>query len=389
MRAHDATYRIARSSVSAPRVVLPKEVELDVKNSPSASLEEKRRMMELLKQFEEDSLDDSPLLDDSDNDNEGEQAADDLQTRMQNLDLDTASSDELWAALTPTERERFLCAVNDPHSELAQQLLASEQLEKAQVEPWWEPEFPSPVDERPSPLGMPASPTSTRRNPSRKPSIMSIPESLTRQAATSAVSGPLLLYNICALCIAYAYTIRRFAWSPLSSLSESNPDRVAVRQSITRLAPFLADRRSTMIHMSLLAVVTDLWSHFPSNHANPQLFSLLLRDSAAFLRPATVTVVTPQDLEEHPSPNALRVLSDMAALFTEAQDSTRNRPTSGVPQKAKPNHVVHKLTFYAAHVLGTPGSMLRVLADEAIVRAKSLENEAKQAAGSGSTMVET
>ncbi|PIL33233.1 hypothetical protein GSI_04683 [Ganoderma sinense ZZ0214-1] len=199
MRAHDATYRIARSSVSAPRVVLPKEVELDVKNSPSASLEEKRRMMELLKQFEEDSLDDSPLLDDSDNDNEGEQAADDLQTRMQNLDLDTASSDKLWAALTPTERERFLCAVNDPHSELAQQLLASEQLEKAQVEPWWEPEFPSPVDERPSPLGMPASPTSTRRNPSHKPSIMSIPESLTRQAATSAVSGPLLLYNICAL----------------------------------------------------------------------------------------------------------------------------------------------------------------------------------------------
>ena len=66
----------------------------------------------------------------------------------------------------------------------------------------------------------------------------------------------------------------------------------------------------------------------------------------------------------------------MAALFTE--DSTGNHSTSGLPQKAKPNHILHKLTFYAAHVLGTPGPMLRVLADEASMRAMSFEKEARQ-----------
>ncbi|KAI1788145.1 hypothetical protein LXA43DRAFT_974958 [Ganoderma leucocontextum] len=341
-----------------------KEVELDVKNAPSASTEEKRRMMELLKRDGDD----------------------DLQRRMQNIDLDAASYDELWAALTPAERERFLRGVNDPHSDLAQQLLASEELEKAQVEPWWEPEPQSPVDERPAPPGVSAPPTLTGRKHGVKPSIMAIPEALAKQAATSAVSGPLLLYNICALCIVYAYAVRHFAVSPLSGLSPTDPDRAAVRQSVSHLAPFLVDRRSTMVHMSLSAVVTDLWSRFPSNYVNSQLFSLLLKDSATILRPAAVTVVTPRDeatrnLEEHPSANALRVLSDLATLFDEAQDSNGNPSTSGLPQRAKPNHVAHKMTFYAAHILGTPGPMLRVLTDEATMRAKTLGNEAKQTEG--------
>ena len=42
-------------------------------------------MMELLKRFEEDSLEDSPLLDDSDN--EDEDGVDDLPRRMRNIDL--------------------------------------------------------------------------------------------------------------------------------------------------------------------------------------------------------------------------------------------------------------------------------------------------------------
>ena len=42
-------------------------------------------MMELLKRFEEDALDESPLLDDSDN--EDEDGADDLHRRLQNIDL--------------------------------------------------------------------------------------------------------------------------------------------------------------------------------------------------------------------------------------------------------------------------------------------------------------
>ena len=95
-----------------------------------------------------------------------------------------------------------------------------------------------------------------------------------------------------------------------------------------------------------------------------------------------MTVIASQDgtapnLEEHPSARVLRVLSDLASLFTSPPSGNAESPAQ--PKKAKPNHVVHKLTFYAAYVLGTPGPMLRVLADEAAMRAKTLESEAREA----------
>ena len=65
------------------------------------------------------------------------------------------------------------------------------------------------------------------------------------------------------LSIAYAYAVRYIATFPLSSISPTDPDYTEVRQSISRLAPFLVDRRSTIVYMSLSAVVTDLWLRFP------------------------------------------------------------------------------------------------------------------------------
>lgn len=56
-----------------------------MKSAPSAGTEEKRRMMDLLKRFEEDALDDSPLLGDPDND--ADEDADDLEGRLQNVNL--------------------------------------------------------------------------------------------------------------------------------------------------------------------------------------------------------------------------------------------------------------------------------------------------------------
>ncbi|KAI0675911.1 hypothetical protein C8Q78DRAFT_963923 [Trametes maxima] len=355
-----------------------KEVELDVKSAPSASVEEKRRMMDLLKRFEEDALEESPLLKDLDNDEAGE--AEDLEKRLKNIDLDSAPYEELWAALSPQERDKFLRALNDPASELAQQLLASEELERERVHPWWQ----TPVDALPENLSPP--PTGpTKRKDGTNPAIMSIPEPLVKQSAKNALSGPLLLYNICAVCITYAYTVRYFAVSTLSSVPATDPDRAEMRRSISRLVPFLTDRRSTLTHSSLSGVVTDLWSRFPPGHMNPQFFSLLLKDTALLLRPATVTVLpaaesalTSDELEAHPCANALRMLSDLAAFFGEPAPSMGNTAT-----KPKPNHVVHKLTFYAAYILGTPSPMLRVIADEATMRAKTLENEAKREARGG------
>lgn len=65
-----------------------KELEQEVKVTPSASVEEKRRMMDLLRRFEEDALDESPLLADSDNEDEAD--GDELHKRLANIDLGTS-----------------------------------------------------------------------------------------------------------------------------------------------------------------------------------------------------------------------------------------------------------------------------------------------------------
>ncbi|KAI0730925.1 hypothetical protein C8Q76DRAFT_614104 [Earliella scabrosa] len=339
-----------------------KEIEQDVKSSPAASAEERRRMMDLLKRFEEDALEDSPLLGDEDDEDDGN----DLHLRLQNIDLDSASYEDLWDALTPAEREKFLRALNDPSSELAQQLLASEQLEMVQIKPWWETSATA------LPGGAESTISSPRQHHGPKPPIMAVPDALLKQSSSAAVSGPMLLYNISALFVAYTYAIRHFAISPLSSLGPTDPEHAEICLSISRLVPFLTDKKSTTVHTSLSGVVTDLWSRFPSGHMDSQFFSLLLQDIAVLLRPATVTVVastdSPRRLEDHPSANALRVLSDLASLFDD----------TSVKSKAKPNHVVHKLTFYAAYIIGTPAPMLRVLADEATMRAKTLEKEGSE-----------
>lgn len=51
---------------------------------------------------------------------------------------ESATPDALWAMLTSEEREKFMKALDNPNSELAQQLLASEELGSDSLEPWWE-----------------------------------------------------------------------------------------------------------------------------------------------------------------------------------------------------------------------------------------------------------
>ncbi|KAI0741363.1 hypothetical protein C8Q80DRAFT_1194033 [Daedaleopsis nitida] len=348
-----------------------KEVELDVKSAPSSSVEEKRRIMDILKRFEEDALDESPLLVGSDNsDNEEGDNADDLHERLQNIDLDSASYDELWDALTPAERDRFLLALENPDSDLAKQILARAELNEEKFDPWWTISSQSPSAE-----------TSTRQHITLPP-VMFLPDHLVKQSSKATMNGPLMLYNISALCVAYAYVVRHFAVSPLASLAATNPDRAEIRRLISQVVPFLVDRKSTMVLTSLSGLVTDLWSRFPPDHASPQFFSLLLKDTVTILRPAPVTVLASTDpeaiarhLDNHPNASMLRVLSDLASLYDEMPVGGLLTTSTSPKAKTKWSHVVHKLMFYAAYILGTPSPMCRVLADEAAMRAKTLEDE--------------
>ncbi|KAK0501476.1 hypothetical protein EDD18DRAFT_1347557 [Armillaria luteobubalina] len=97
------------------------EIQRDVGANTNLKAEERLKMMEMLKKFEE-------IENDGDDDDD-----DGLAERFEGIDLD--NTDELWSRLTPAERTKFLNAVADPSSELAQSLLASEEFDSS---PWWE-----------------------------------------------------------------------------------------------------------------------------------------------------------------------------------------------------------------------------------------------------------
>lgn len=79
--------------------------------------------------------------------------------------------------LSSEERKRFMKAISDPSSELAQQLLASEVLRENLCEPWWDQD------------DLPDDPTITRH---QEPAMMDIPEALLKPIP----NRPLLVYNV-------------------------------------------------------------------------------------------------------------------------------------------------------------------------------------------------
>jgi len=99
-----------------------------------------------------------------------------------NCITERSSPDEVWQLLTPGERDRFLKAINNPSSELAQQLLANEALESDRQEPWWS-------------AGRAADNAfNTPSNVGKKPTMMLIPTKVVQSRA-----NPSLIYNIVAV----------------------------------------------------------------------------------------------------------------------------------------------------------------------------------------------
>ena len=159
-------------------------------------------MMELLKRFEEEAAEDEDALlraeDDEDDEN-------DLAQRLATLDFgqsnflqpvrhathsrtDDVSYDQLWEVLTPAERQKFLGALNDPSSEVAQSLLASDDLVKQIIQPWWD----APHDEH-----------SSRKIPTKhyghRPSMLDLPDAVLHASKNASSTGPSLLFNVFAV----------------------------------------------------------------------------------------------------------------------------------------------------------------------------------------------
>ncbi|THG95701.1 hypothetical protein EW026_g6011 [Hermanssonia centrifuga] len=214
-------------------------------------------MMDVLKRFEEEAAEDEAAIF-GPNDEEPSDDENDLENRLEKVDLDHASYDELWSALTPAERDKFMKALNDPSSELAQQLLASEELEEQTVEPWWD----RPSDyEKEEPDAM-VSVTKISRRYGARPAMMDVPAPVMNASAGVAATGPSLLYNICAVLMAYAYVTRYLSTSPVGSILPEDAEHEEARRMFTRLVPFLTERKSKTVLPSLSGVITDLWSRF-------------------------------------------------------------------------------------------------------------------------------
>ncbi|TCD69468.1 hypothetical protein EIP91_007594 [Steccherinum ochraceum] len=316
-----------------------KELESQIKSEPSKSSDERRKMMELLQRFEEESAEDAAAL-------EADEEDDDLANRLEVLDLEHASYDEIWSALSPAERDKFTKALGDPSGDLAQQLLSSEELEEDLIEPWWERHADDVAQER---TAFPRT-----KQYGEPPPPLSVPPTMMNASAASSASSPSLLYNIAAILIAYAYTTRHFSTSPLSLLQD--PDRQAARQTISQLVPFLIDKRFT-----------------PGTIA-AESFTVLLRDASTLFRPHLVAQL-PSETEDSTSnaaaaPNHVsRALNDISMLFQPPPQDASHTPGP------KDTHVSHKLTFYAARILTTSTSVLRMLADEIAARASQVERE--------------
>ncbi|KIY44980.1 hypothetical protein FISHEDRAFT_77011 [Fistulina hepatica ATCC 64428] len=379
-----------------------KEIETEIRTTKTKSSEERTRMLELLRQFEQDAemaegsgstTDDA--IDDPDflrrfvgtDGSEGEEGEDhdvaDISQRFQGVNLDSVPAEALWERLTPAEQARFLRTVHDPKSEL----LSDAQLYDGRIGPWWKAPLDTdsasvnvnvafPPQERegnaalsefnqlylspPPKYGLP--PVAFPAN--GLPPIPSTSKATVNDDESEGDDRPLLLlYNIAAVCIAYAYTTRHFGVSPLVSSKEAgredadrHPDTASMKKCLARLVPFLTER-SSFVHRSLESVVTDLLSRFDENVISHSAFALLLRDAAMLFRPPNVIALSEFAAQPGATDNILLqtplalALADIVRLFA--------------PQTPKKHSLAyHKLRFYLAHVCAVPSLLLRAVATE-------------------------
>ncbi|KDQ19002.1 hypothetical protein BOTBODRAFT_481020 [Botryobasidium botryosum FD-172 SS1] len=331
-------------------VFYKRSLEEQIRSEPSKTTEEKRQMLSMLKRFEEESAnaDEEGLLGSGSGD-EAEAEEDNLSKRLENVDLDSADTNVLWSALSEKQREQFMRAMRDPSSELAQELLASEDLALYAFTPWWEA---SSID------GSEHAP----------PAMMELPESMV--GGTGSVRGPSLLYNLFAISLAYAYATRRLQLSPLSSIAPTGPDGDAAHGLVVKLVPFLADPKSAVVFESVEEVVTDIWSRADLSRLE---LRQSLGDAVRLLRPSLVTVESPTPfapgsgmVESHPRVNAFRMLSDLHTLFGGAR--------RGASQK-RGVHIRRKLVFYGAHLVRSPDLAYARMVGAVGTKAREVEAE--------------
>jgi hypothetical protein len=169
--------------------------------------------------------------------------------------------------LTPEERNKFLRALNNPSSELAQQLLASDELEKEKQAPWWEA---TALDEDVVQSG-------TSRQFGAKPEMMQIPSDMIKSEKAS-----FLVYNLCAIWWVSLYALAYLCWQFLKyciCLHDSLPlcfpsILFGIRKPWYRSSTYLIPSVTFFGGSSL-----ENFAHIPIQHDHRYLVSICCRKS--------------------------------------------------------------------------------------------------------------
>ncbi|KAF8739106.1 neurogenesis, partial [Rhizoctonia solani] len=278
----------------------------EIKSEPARPTEEKQQMLELLKRFEEESIEE-----------EGSDEEDDLALRLEGVDLDKVDHETLWGLLSEEEKQKFTKMLMNPTSEDSQDLLNASRLLENSEDPWWV--LDNPLD-------------------STLPMVKQIPSTM-----LAGKFNPILLFNVFHLSLTYAYTVRTFAASFLST--RVSDELEGIREFMLPLSPFLRDRRSTVTFTSVDSVITDWVSHLPEL-PNHKLLKLLTEDARRIFHSQPIVVEDDSPSQSSNHDNCMRLLSDLHTLF------------DGLKKHA---HVTHKLTFYLAFLVNLPTSASREL----------------------------
>ncbi|GAA6062065.1 hypothetical protein JCM10212_003563 [Sporobolomyces blumeae] len=370
----------------------------EIKSAQGKSAEEKRAMMDMLKRFEDEARDDDENEEDGEGEERGGEGADlerdQLEKRLEGIDLDALPPDELLALLSPAQQAAFSSTLADPARVNA---LVAQELEAEQ--PWWTED--DQEDEESDEPSLPR----TARPKLVDPALL--PELPIEEATGKLKTSPGTLFNIVAVLIAYSFTLRTFSLPSLSTLPSHSSERPSILAFIAQLVPFLFER-STLTLDSLDGAVEYVASRDETIASSPLLVALLLRDVSELLQPSPVSelgeVLPSTQLASHALVMALAGLSDLHHFLlrattpptssshpeTASKPSLIARPSGALhlskSQRSQAALAGHKVVFYVAF-LSSPRSSVdaRLAASiarraETGARAREVEAEATEAA---------
>ncbi|GAA6054323.1 hypothetical protein JCM3770_001434 [Rhodotorula araucariae] len=325
----------------------------DLQDDPQPVEGDRNRMLEMLKKFEDQQreLEELEPAEDTDDDDELDQSPEavarrkereELEKRLEGVDLDALAPDQLLSYLSPEQQAAFEATLQDPNQ---LNKLVEDQFEGD--EPWWveEEELKMLKEMRETSRraaeeagGAVDGPTEDEEEDgddqdARPPVLLDeqLPPLRVGPDGKPLVN-PKLLHNVVAVLFAYAFTLRTFSLTAFSSLSQNSTERATAIQVLSQLLPFLVER-STSAFDHLDAAVESVVAQEAQGMPSP-LVALLLRDVSTLLRPAPIAAIQPSSspLASHALAAALHALSDLYHLFALALASAPSAPKHATHQ---------------------------------------------------------